>query len=135
VSMPLHSGRCLCGRVRFEITSNPLWTGYCHCASCRRHTASPVAAFAGFDAASVRFPGESPQEHESSPQAWRSFCGSCGTPISYRSRRFPGEIHFYLGAMDEPQRYAPTGHFYYRERLPWFDTKDTLQRHDETAAS
>ncbi|HEY7763747.1 MAG TPA: GFA family protein [Aestuariivirgaceae bacterium] len=135
MSKPFHSGRCLCGRVTFESSSDPLWTGYCHCASCRRHTASPVAAFAGFEAGSVHFSGETPQEYESSSGTWRSFCGRCGTPISYRSQRYPGEIHVYVGALDEPRRYAPAGHVHYGERLPWFDTKDTLVRHDETARS
>ena len=128
-----HAGRCLCGRVRFEVSSEPLWIAYCHCASCRRHTASPVACFAGFDEGDVRFIGAEPAGYESSPGISRSFCNSCGSPISYRSRRFPGEIHFYTGVMDEPERYRPTGHVYFQEHIPWFDTRDDLVRHAGTS--
>jgi hypothetical protein len=128
-----HSGHCLCGGVKFEISTDPLWVAYCHCASCRRHTASPVATFAGFDERSVRFTGEAPKLYESSPGTWRSFCGTCGSPISYRSRRFPGEAHFYIGIMDQPERYVPTAHVYFGEHIAWFDTDDELRRYEATS--
>jgi hypothetical protein len=128
-----HSGRCLCGGVRFEIGSDPLWVAYCHCASCRRHTASAVATFAGFAEDSVRFTQGEPRVYESSPKVWRSFCGNCGSPISYRSKRFPGEVHFYVGVMEHPDRYEPTAHVYFGEHVPWFDTRDTLKRYETTS--
>ena len=129
-----HFGHCLCGRVRFEISSDPLWVGYCHCASCRRHTASPVAAFAGFDENNVKFLLKTPQSYESSPDTWRSFCGNCGSPICYRSRRYPRQIHFYIGVMDQPEQYVPQGHAYFSEHVEWFDTRDGLARHERTGS-
>jgi hypothetical protein len=133
MSAALHSGHCLCGRVEFHVSSEPLWVAYCHCASCRRHTASAVAVFAGFDERSVQFTRGEPQVYESSPDVWRSFCGTCGSPISYRSKRFPGEVHFYVGVMDQPDRYEPTAHVYFGEHVPWFDTRDSLVRYEGTA--
>jgi hypothetical protein len=130
---PRHSGRCLCGNVTFEIVSEPLWVAYCHCASCRRHTASPVACFAGFEERNVRFPKDKPASHESSEGTWRSFCRTCGSPVSYRSQRFPGEVHFYTGVMDAPERYRPTGHVNFEEHIAWFDTRDDLERHAATS--
>ena len=56
----MREGRCLCGAVRFTADGPPKWTGYCHCQSCRRHTGAPVSAYAGFEAAKVRFTGDSP---------------------------------------------------------------------------
>ncbi|HEY7750559.1 MAG TPA: GFA family protein [Aestuariivirgaceae bacterium] len=132
MNAPMHSGHCLCGAVGFETSSEPLWVAYCHCASCRRHTGSAVAAFAGFDEQSVRFTRNVPAVYESSPDVWRSFCSICGSPISYRSRRFPNEVHFYVGVMDHPERYRPTAHVYFGEHLPWFDTRDELARHEKT---
>jgi len=130
---PLHSGNCLCGGVEFKVLSDPLWVAYCHCASCRRHTASAVATFAGFEERSVQFTRGEPQVYESSPDVWRSFCGTCGSPISYRSKRFPGEVHFYVGVMDQPDGYQPTAHVYFSEHLSWFDTRDNLVRYERTA--
>jgi hypothetical protein len=119
--------------VTFEIDSEPLWVAYCHCASCRRHTASAVATFAGFDEQSVRFTGEKPTVFESSPGVRRSFCRSCGSPISYQSTLFVGEIHFYTGVMARPDLYQPTGHVYFSEHIVWFDTKDELVRYEKTS--
>jgi hypothetical protein len=128
-----HSGGCLCGAVRFRVSADPLWVAYCHCESCRRHTASVVATFAGFAETAVSFTGEAPSVFQSSPDVWRSFCGRCGSPISYRARRFPGEVHFYIGTLDKPERYLPQAHVHHGEHVAWFDTKDDLPRFERTA--
>ena len=128
-----HSGGCLCGTIRFRMTADPLWVAYCHCESCRRHTGSVVATFAGFAESAVSFSEGTPAVFESSPHVWRSFCGRCGSPISYRSTRFPGEVHFYIGVMDRPEQYLPQAHVHHGERVPWFDTKDDLARFERTA--
>lgn len=119
--------------VEFEISSEPLWIAYCHCASCRRHTASAVALFAGFDERSVRFIHDEPKVYESSPGVWRSFCEGCGSPVSYCSTRFPSEVHFYVGVMNQPENYQPTAHVYFGEHIQWFDTKDELVRYEGTS--
>ena len=124
----IHLGFCLCGAIKFESDREPKWVAYCHCASCRRHTGSAVATFVGFDDAHFRFTAGTPAVYESSLKVWRSFCPACGSPISYRSARYPGEVHIYIGAMDRPERYVPTAHVYFAEHLPWFDTTDTCLR-------
>ena len=75
-------GGCLCGAVRFSVTAKPIWSAYCHCESCRRATASPVAAFVGFDEGSVQFRGD----------AMRLFSSSSGVEraaVSTAERRCP----------------------------------------------
>ena len=62
----MRQGHCLCGAVRFTADGEPKWTGFCHCQSCRRHTGAPVSAYAGFEAAKVRFTGDLTR-FESSP--------------------------------------------------------------------
>lgn len=128
-----HRGRCLCGGVQFELATPPKWITYCHCASCRRHTASPVATFVGFDAAGFGFTADLPNAFESSPGVVRQFCGKCGSPVSYQSDRYPGEIHVYVGVMDDPSHYAPQAHVYFDEHVAWFDTADSLKRHGRTS--
>ena len=54
----MSTGRCLCGDIRLETSASPAWVAYCHCASCRRHTASPVACFVNMPLTAVRFSGE-----------------------------------------------------------------------------
>src|SRR5262245_27881269 len=90
----VHTGRCLCGAVRFEARGPAKWTAYCHCNSCRKHTGAPVSAFAGFERSDVTFTGE-PAFFVSSPGVKRGFCSVCGSTLTYEGDRWPTEIHFH----------------------------------------
>lgn len=115
----VHTGRCLCGAVRFEFDGPPKWTGYCHCASCRRHTGAPVSAFAGLEKSAVRFSGAPLTRYASSPGVRRGFCAQCGSTMTYEGARWPSEIHLHVGVLDDPKSFAPQGHAFPEERLSW----------------
>ena len=120
-------GHCLCGQIRFETSGEPRWVCYCHCASCRRHTASPVSCFVNFNTKNVQF--DSPcSTFASSEGVTRSFCSRCGTPIAYQTERRADEIDLYINAFDEPEAFTPRKHVFYAEHIPWFDVKDELPR-------
>ena len=122
-------GHCLCGQLSFETNAAPKWIAYCHCASCRRHTGSPVTCFVNVPLSSVTFKGKR-STYASSPDVSRSFCASCGSPIAYEVARREGEIDLYINAFDEPEKLQPQMHVYTKERLPWFDVKDDLPREE-----
>ena len=121
------AGSCLCRQLTFETDGEPRWVSYCHCASCRRHTASPVTCFVNFKCDKVSFSGERAVFH-SSPGVTRSHCASCGTPIAYETAKRAGEIDLYLNAFDTPEVFRPEGHAFFEEHIPWFDTRDDLPR-------
>ena len=121
------SGHCLCGRVGFETEGEPRWVSYCHCASCRRHTGSPVTCFVNFKREQVAFRGER-ATFQSSPGVTRSHCARCGTPIGYETAKRADEIDLYLNAFDAPEAFEPQGHAFFAEHIPWFDTRDELPR-------
>jgi hypothetical protein len=118
-----YEGGCLCGRVRFTVAGRPKWTAWCHCASCRRHTGAPVSAFAGYERDQVRFQAE-PSKYASSPGVLRGFCPTCGSTMTYEGERWPTEVHFHVGVLDEPQAFAPQGEAFPDERLPWLHIAD-----------
>ena len=124
------TGGCFCGRVRYAVTAVPKWIAYCHCESCRRQTASPVAPFICVERQRLDFTEQLPETYESSAGVTRSFCGRCGTPIAYETERRPGEIDLHLGSLDDPSRFPPSFHVFFGERLAWFDTNDDLPRHE-----
>lgn len=124
-----HTGRCLCGAVRFEAEGAPLWVGHCHCASCRRHTASALATFVGVAAERFRWSAGEPGGYASSPGVTRRFCRDCGTPLTYESARWPGEVHILIGAMDASEAFVPQFHVFTAEKLPWLELADGLPRH------
>lgn len=128
----MSAGGCLCGAIRYEMQGEPLWVAYCHCESCRRHTASPVALFVGMNATDVHWTDAAPTAYASSPGIERLFCAQCGTPVAYRADRFPGELHLYHGTLDHPDTLQPRGHVHTAEQLPWFEIHDDLPRYIDT---
>jgi len=126
------TGRCLCGGVTFEAGPKPLWTALCHCDSCRRAASAPLVAWMGFPVETVRWIGKR-SHYTSSKGVERSFCPTCGSPMSFESARWPGEIHLYAASRDDPAAYVPQLHCYYAERLAWLDIGDDLPKHAASA--
>lgn len=120
------TGRCFCGAVRFRAEGEPKWVAFCHCESCRRATSSPVAAFTCFPVEEVRFSGETLKEFASSPGVTRTFCGQCGSPLSYRTEKRPDDIDLYPASFDDAADWHPTRHDLYSEHLPWLVPGDGL---------
>lgn len=112
-------GGCLCGAVRYRATGDPKWVAYCHCASCRRATGAPVTAYAGFERDHFAYLEGDPPRFRSSPGVTRSFCGRCGTPLTYEGERWPSEVHIHLGTLDRPEQLVPQKHAFADERLAW----------------
>lgn len=123
----MYRGHCLCGQLSFEANGEPRWVAYCHCASCRRHTGSPVTCFVNFKSKEIRFSGER-RLYVSSPGVTRSHCATCGTPISYETDKRGDEIDLYLNTFENPEDFRPQGHAFFEERIGWFDTRDELPR-------
>lgn len=121
-------GRCLCGAVRFRAVGAPRFVAHCHCESCRRQTSSPFTTYAGYAAADVSFEGLPLSRHVSSPGVVRSFCPRCGAPMAYEGPRWPGEVHLFAAAFDDPASLAPSLHVNTAEALPWIHMDDGLRR-------
>lgn len=124
--MDRFSGRCLCGAVRYDSDAPPLWQAHCHCESCRRATASPFTSFFAIANGHWRWTGAPPARYASSPGVTRSFCPTCGSQMAYQTAELPDEMHFYAATLDDPTIFAPTGHDFAEERLPWVHLCDGL---------
>jgi len=129
----LFAGGCGCGAVRYAASGRPRWVASCHCRDCRRATGAPYVAYAGFDRARVRWSGEPPRPHPSSPGVTRFFCGRCGTPVAYEGERWPDEVHLLVATLDDPAALPPRGHVYVGQKLPWVHLADGLPRYRTTA--
>jgi len=57
---------------------------------------------------------------------------ACGSPLSYASERWPGQVHLLAGAFDTPAALTPRLHVYVKDRLPWVDIADGLPQHEAT---
>ena len=138
VSETLFSGRCLCGRVRFEIQGAIGPFAYCHCESCRRASGTAFAANAPVREADLSWVlgREAIAEYESSAGKFRAFCRGCGSPIYARHVSEPGWVSVRLGLIEEPFPRTATAHFNVSERAAWYSVSDELPQYaDDTTES
>ncbi len=68
--------------------------------------------------AALRWTG-TPRTHASSPGVERGFCGTCGSPVSYRWSGKPDETHLPAALLDDPGAVTPEGHDFIEERIAW----------------
>ena len=65
---------------------------------------------------------------ESSPGVVRTFCGRCGTPMTY-SQMDSDSIDITIGVFDDPEALVPTHHIWVDDKLPWVEIADGLPRY------
>lgn len=122
-------GRCLCGAVRFAFDpAGIVDASHCHCESCRRACSAPITSTLSVRDTAWRWVGDMPREYSSSPGVKRMFCGTCGSPMAYRSDRWPGETGFYAASLDNPDDFLPESHSFWAERLHWLKIDDDLPK-------
>jgi len=124
------TGGCHCGAVRYEATGAPLYVPYCHCETCRKTTGAPVVLFVMFKEDQVQFTKGVRKVYRSSPSVKRTFCGDCGTPLSYEGGWGGSEIiEIYISTLDAPEQFKPDRHVFHGEHIDWFDVADQLPRY------
>ena len=127
-----HEGGCLCGAVRYVGRGAPRWVAHCHCRSCRLALGAVVLTWAGFPTNNYEVTKGSPRFNESSPGVRRSFCAACGTPLTFESERFPGEVHITVGSLDNADVMKPQSHVFTQEKIAWLHLDDDLPKHAAT---
>jgi catechol 2,3-dioxygenase-like lactoylglutathione lyase family enzyme len=113
-------GGCLCGAVRYRATGAAGFATLCHCTSCRRAAAAPAVAWVTFPHDAFAVTRGEPVRFRSSPPVVRSFCGRCGTPLTYEHESFACAVDVTTASLDEPERCPPVDHTWTSERLSWW---------------
>jgi hypothetical protein len=117
-----YAGGCLCGALRYEAKGEPLLSGHCYCADCRKASGSGFIPFMGFPSSAVRFSGQTrifTSKAASGRDAVRNFCPICGSLV------FGGEVGkddshtIYAGSLDDPSSFRPTIAIFTRNRPIW----------------
>lgn len=126
-------GRCLCERVRFEIDGALGPLGFCHCSQCRRASGTAFSANADVRRADLRLTrgAELVREFESSPGAFRAFCGRCGSPVYKRFEAEPERLRVRLGLLEEDPGLRPRAHVFAADKAPWYPISDSLPQFAE----
>jgi len=115
-------GGCLCGAVRYEISSDPEMTGVCYCSSCRRLSGSGHAFHALLPESALVFTGQVSTYEWTADSGGRvssSFCPVCGSPLFGKSTAMPGVVTLRVASLDDPAPIKPQTAVYAKRLLPW----------------
>ncbi|KAL5335905.1 Mss4-like protein [Aspergillus crustosus] len=77
-------GSCLCGKIRVESTDEPVATGLCHCADCRKISGSLFTYSCMFKRTDIKITGNAKEiatTADSGNRIKNFFCPDCGTPL------------------------------------------------------
>ena len=131
----IYSGRCFCGRIRFELTGKPIFACHCHCESCRRAAGAAFVTWVSFQRSSLTIKSGTISEYRSSPGVERGHCAVCGTTLSYSSDERPGEIDIALSSLDDTTGIEPEAHIWVEDEVGWLAVNDGLPRYRTTVSA
>ncbi len=128
----MYKGSCLCGKVRFEITSEIKDIVFCHCSNCRKAQGSAFATNANVSKDGFRFvSGEDDlTSYQSSPQRVKYFCKHCGSPIISKNSSQPDIVRIRLGSIEGDIKEKPKAHIFVGSKANWEEINDNLPKYD-----
>ena len=122
-------GGCVCGEVRYRLTSPPMFVHCCHCTSCQTETGSAFVLNALIESGRVETlkgaaePVMTPSESGRGQQVWR--CPGCRVALWSNYGGAKDAIRFVrIGTLDTPAALPPDIHIYTRSKLPWVRLPD-----------
>ena len=128
----MHTGRCFCDAINYEITGALGAAYYCHCSRCRKISGSAFTANAVV--APDRFVvtrGEALlKSFTTADGIRRTFCSNCGTHL------FVGQgdqMRLRLGTLDGPLNTPMQMHIFTASKAEWHEILDDLPQHAERA--
>ena len=127
VETDVFEGGCLCSAIRYRVTGTPLAASNCHCRSCRRASGAASVAWVVFRYSDFSFITGKPVSFHSSPPVTRTFCGKCGTPLTYQHNESLNTIDVTTSTLDSAERFAPTREIWIEHKLPWEPLNESLQ--------
>lgn len=125
------NGGCTCGRVRYQLTDQPLFVHCCHCRWCQRETGSGFAVNAMIESdrlellAGTTRSVETPSESGAEQLIVR--CPHCMVALWSHYSAAREKISFVrVGTLDDPNRCPPDIHIFVASKLHWVMLPDDV---------
>jgi hypothetical protein len=120
-------GSCLCGKVTYTASAEPVFTGLCHCKTCQKGTGSAFTPVIAVPTASLtvngmltRFDGVG----GSGNATHRFFCPTCGSTVTETADVMAGITMVTIGTLDDANSVNPTMQIFCDSALPWAKLPD-----------
>ena len=134
----MHEGGCLCGAVRYRVTSAPFRTGVCHCRFCQRRTGSAFGVGVYFrkeDFELLRGELKSYEHRSDESGRWlrMEFCARCGTTLTWTLDLFPDGRGVAGGSFDDPAWIRIERHTWTRSKHQWVPLPEDVETFEQSA--
>ena len=123
------TGRCLCGKVTFEIDVPARWAWHDHSPSSRRAHGAAYATYVGSWRKRLRITSGKTaitRYEDKATKTARSFCGNCGTPLFYERARSPHMVNLPRALFSGRTGRQPLYHIAIEELQEWAYTGEPL---------
>lgn len=119
-----YPGRCLCGRVRFQLNAEPLTLYACHCTDCQRRSGGALLLSMWVDRESIETLEGSPPWVSSIASDGRErrnrVCPACQTRLWSEPVDWPRLAILRPTLLLQGGAFTPVAHQFVRSALPWF---------------
>jgi hypothetical protein len=117
-------GGCTCRKLRYRMTSRPLFVNCCHCRWCQRETGASFALNAMIEADRVVLLSGEPEIVNTPSNSGKgqkiARCPDCRVAVWSNYSGAGDAIRFVrVGTLDEPDRLPPDIHIFTASKQPW----------------
>lgn len=127
------TGKCLCGKISYEINGSLGPIVNCHCSMCRRwHGAAFRTRCTVASKAFKWVKGEKYlSKYHSSEMVIKTFCKLCGSNLISIYNDRPEYIGLPIGALEQDPGSRPKANIFVKDKAPWYEITDGLPQYHE----
>lgn len=131
---PFATGGCLCGKVTYNLLSEPLRMAQCHCEHCRRSTGTGHMSLAFFDKDNVTIEGPTSSfttTADNGAEVTRHFCPECGSRLYGTNNSNTSVVSITVGCVDDSSWFNPQAIVYNKQKPHWDHMDSNIKTFEE----
>ena len=129
----LHHGSCLCGTVKYGVSTELKAVTHCHCNRCQKGHGAAFASYASAPASAVSIVAGAQmlKGYKSSEGVLRQFCCNCGSSLFWSDAKgsFSQWMSIAIATLDSPFSPKKQKHSCVGSKASWYAIED---RHPQT---
>jgi hypothetical protein len=128
-------GACLCGKIQYEIEGKPRFMYQCYCGKCRAASGASYVTNIIVDTDKFRIVSgnEALAGFESSPDKYRYFCSTCGSPIYSHAEKTKHVVAVRCGTLKQDPGVSVAYHAFVGSKAAWLNICDDQPQFHEWA--
>ena len=129
------TGGCLCGTIRYTVSTPISELRACHCRDCQKSSGTWGSVNAMIPSSALKLTQGTPKRYtvtaDSGRTLYRYFCGDCGSPLFSRRELTPENTSLRIGTLDAKHAGGMriTGNIWTKSARSWAHIDPASQQH------